>query len=164
MLERNEKEIVSLNECVKMCKCFHTITSTKYTEPSEQYDILLNENIYIEVKNRNIIDKHQFLNYIKQGWMIQEDKYNFLLNKQSRYFNYIYFNGDFFILSFNVNKITFQEQHKELSTTTEFENKTKKDKTITLLSTDEAKIYKRNWSEKYYKQITKEQLIQIINK
>jgi phage terminase large subunit GpA-like protein len=148
-----------------MCKCFHTITSTKYSEPSEQYDILLNDNIYIEVKNRKIIDKHQFLNYINQGWMIQEDKYNFLqTKKQSRYFKYIYFEGDFFILSFNVNKITFQQQHKELSTTTEFENKIKKDKTITLLSTDYAKIYKRNWSEQHYKQITKEQLIKIINK
>ena len=137
---RTQNEITSLKLVQDLYAQFNIKTELSPNQ-YDHYDIQTEHNWLLEVKARRL-DYNQFISYNKDGFIMENLKYNFLSQyKQSRYINVFDINGNKFILNWRVNEIEQKIQNMNCKSTTDFNNNSYKKKEIILLKAQDAIIY-----------------------
>ena len=137
---RTQNEITSLKLVQDLYAQFNIKTELS-TNQYDHYDIQTEHNWLLEVKARRL-DYNQFISYNKDGFIMENLKYNFLSQyEQSRYINVFNINGNKFILNWRVNEIEQKIQNMNCKSTTDFNNNSYKKKEIILLKAQDAFIY-----------------------
>ena len=133
---------------------------TRLGDIYDHFDLITENNWLLEVKNRRL-NYDQFIEYNKSGFIMENIKYNYLINYNSRYINTFVINGLEFILNWNVKDIDSKSINMECKKTTDFNNNNYINKEIILLKAEDAKIY--IWENDKYVVIDYHTLINKLN-
>lgn len=139
---RTERETASL-ELVKgfIKQQIPTAVVTFSEGQYDHYDVLVNDAVHIEVKER-LLNYSEFKRYTPQGLILEATKYQFLTSvEEGRYVNLFNINGVQFLMIWNPKHITTEPQDKQCRATTDFTNTNFKAKSVFLLSPKDAKIH-----------------------
>jgi len=150
---RSNKETNSLNS-VKDILALSGITATETINQYEHYDLDCSNDGIIEVKER-WIDKTKFTQYSKEGFILEDIKYQYLLGKKSLYCNLFDYSENKIALFWNVNNINSNITKMNCKSTTTFSNTSYTSKQIHLVNIDQCAyifVYDNNMWTKTDKQ------------
>jgi len=150
---RSNKELDSLNS-VKDILALSGITATETEGQFDKHDLDCSNDGIIEVKER-WIDKTKFTQYSKEGFILEDIKYQYLLGKKSLYCNLFDYSENKIALFWNVNKINSNITKMNCKSTTTFSNTSYTSKQIHLVNIDQCAyifVYDNNMWTKTDKQ------------
>ncbi len=135
---RGNREITSL-VWVEEVLATLGLTATRSEGQFDKYDLFINEEkAYVEVKQR-MLNRDKFKIYNRDGFMLENHKYNFLLGKKSLYCNTVDFGDCIICMFWNINKMNkFTTGNVITSMTTDFENQDKIYKSVKYVKAQEA--------------------------
>lgn len=138
---REKESLILVSKLIKQQLGDIQVTESK--NQFDHYDLLAwynKQSLFIEVKER-LCNYEQFKNYSKEGFILENTKYNFLKGKLNRYMNLFRINGYIFIISWDINKIDNNILLKGCKATTDFEDTKLVDKQVRLLKPNQGKIF-----------------------
>ena len=161
-IKKREIELKEINSIRKVIECLDQILAIELTGltanwnmyASHDIDLTFNGNkkASIEVKNRNIYNNQQLKLYINEGFVIEKNKYDYLITQPNPiYTNYCTFehnNGGTseLYLFWNLNKMKDLKPFTMMAnSTTERDNRNVKEKQSYLLDPSKAKVYVKHW-------------------
>ena len=138
---RGEREQISL---ALVSSLLYQLDSTLTIEESKDiyahYDLLVNNSLYIEVKER-FMTSQNFKKYSAEGLIFEKIKYDFLSTRNGRYINHFNINNNVFLMSWNIRELSLTFNGMNCKATTDFNNNDYVEKAVTLLKPSNAKIY-----------------------
>lgn len=154
---RGEREIASLN-LVKslLLQLYPEVTIEESSNPYAHYDLLVNNGLYLEVKER-FMTASNFKKYSAEGMIFEKIKYDFLSIRSSRYINHFCINNVTFLMVWNIKNLDLVFNGMNCKATTDFDNNNYIEKSVTLLKPTDANIYIKsdNWELITYSELLK---------
>lgn len=160
MSNRSNRELDSLNEVSKLFKQLSSeAIITETSDIMAHYDLGVQYNykfIHVEVKER--MNKYaEIKNFIYfseiAGWQCENIKYDFLINKISRYVNYFQVDDKKIIIIWNLTEISKNDVTLNCPATTSFSNNKLKEKEGCTLLAKQGTTYVFNTNTNLYQPI-----------
>lgn len=153
---RSSREEITL-DWVKDILALSGITATDTTEQFAKHDLDCSNGGIIEVKER-WLDKEKFSIYCNSGFILEDTKYQYLLNKKSLYCNLFDFDDTRVALFWNVNQLESNAISLGCKSTTTFSNNSYTNKQVHLVNIDQCAFIYLYENDRWFR-IDKETLL-----